>query len=55
MILNVVFDMKRIDFFNLCNAMMLLSIDQKIQGVIVISLDGSFSQPPKLTIQFELF
>ena len=28
---------------------------KKIQGVIVITLDGSVGQPTKLTVQFELF
>ena len=54
-VLDIVLDVKSIDFLHLCNAMMLLCIDQEIQGIVVISLDCPVSQPPKLTIQFELF
>ena len=54
-VLDIVLDVKCIDFLHFCNAMMLLSVDQKVQGVVVISLDGSGCEPPKLTVQFELF
>jgi len=54
-VLYIVFDVKGVDFLDFCNAMVLLYIDQKIQGIVVISLDCSVSQSPKLTIQFELF
>jgi hypothetical protein len=54
-VLNIVFDVKGVDFLDFCNAMVLLSVDQKIKGIVVISLDCSVSQSPKLTVQFELF
>ena len=43
-----------IDFLRFCDAMVLLCADQEIQGIVVISLDCSHRQPPKLTVQFEL-
>jgi hypothetical protein len=54
-VLNIMLDVKGIDFLHLCNVMMLLCVDPKIQGVIVISLNRSGCEPPKLTVQFELF
>jgi hypothetical protein len=54
-VLDIVLDVKGIDFLHLSNTMMLLCIDQEVQGIVVISLDCPVSQPPKLTIQFELF
>ena len=54
-VLNVMLDVQGVDFLDFCNAMVLLCVDQKIQGVIVITLDGSVSQSPKLTVQFEFF
>ena len=52
-VLNLMLDVKGIDFLHLCNVMMLLCVDQKIQGIAEIALDCPASQPPKLTIQFE--
>lgn len=54
-VLSIMLDVKGIDFLHFCDAMVLLCVNQKIQGIVVISLDGSVSQPPKLTAQFELF
>ena len=53
-VLDIVLDVKGIDFLHLCNVMVLLCVDQEIQSIVVISLDGSLGQPPKLTVQFEL-
>lgn len=54
-VLNIMLDVKGIDFLHFCDAMVILCVDQEIRGIIVISLDGSVSQSPKLTVQFELF
>ena len=40
-VLDIVLDVKGIDFLDFCNAVMLLCVDQEIQGIVVISLDGS--------------
>lgn len=54
-VLNIMLDVKGVDFLYLCNAVVLLSVDQKIQGIVVISFDRSGCESPKLTVQFELF
>ena len=48
------FDVNSSDFFNFYNLMVLLYIVKEIQGVVVVTFDGSLGQPPKLTVQFEL-
>ena len=53
-VLNVVLDMYRADFIYLSYLMVLLCVCEKIQGVIIVTLDGSVGEPPKLAIQFEL-
>ena len=52
-VLNIVFNVKGVDFLYLCNAWLLFCVDQKIQGVVVISLDRWLGQPSKQTVQFE--
>lgn len=38
-VLNIMLDVKGIDFLHFCDAMMLLCVDQEIQGIVVISLE----------------
>ena len=38
-VLNIMLDVQSVDFLYLCNAMMLLCVDQEIQGIVVISLE----------------
>ena len=52
-ILNVLFDVGCVDFIKLRDAMMFLYVDQEIQCIIVVSLDGSFTQLTKMTVEFE--
>ena len=38
-VLNIMLDVKGIDFLHFCDAMVLLCVDQEIQGIVVISLE----------------